>query len=202
MREAFPSLPFDTIDEHKEKDTIISKDGSEVGITTSKQQIIIIGYNTTTSTSSSSTTSAAVAAPTRTSEYGYSNVTITNTTTASTTTTTNATNKTSTSNGKAGGTVIQHQQSQTSEGSSAPNSGDEKNSSTVSALLSHLPFPGELEELRNILHFPEEVALRLTDSEYQLFYQVKKKTIIIIIHFHLTFYNTNVPLEKKTHLFS
>lgn len=174
MREAFPSLLFDTIDEHKEKDTIISKDGSEAGITTSKQQFIIIGYNTTTSTSSSSTTSAAVAAATRTSEYGYSNITITNTTTTTTTTTTNA-NNTSTSNGKAGGTVIQHQQSQTSEGSSAPNSGDEKNSSTVSALLSHLPFPGELEELRNILHFPEEVALRLTDSEYQLFYQVRDK---------------------------
>lgn len=177
MREAFPSLPFDTIDEHKEKDTIISKDGSEAGITTSKQHIIIIGYNTTTSTSSSST-SAAVAATaatrTATSEYGYSSVTITNTTTTtSTTTTTTNANNSRTSNGKAGGTVIQHQQSQTSEGSSAPNSADEKNSSTVSALLSHLPFPGELEELRNILHFPEEVALRLTDSEYQLFYQVK-----------------------------
>ncbi len=35
--------------------------------------------------------------------------------------------------------------------------------------LSH---PGELEELQSILHFPEEVALRLTDAEYQLFYQV------------------------------
>jgi hypothetical protein len=36
------------------------------------------------------------------------------------------------------------------------------------------PFPGELEELQNILHFPEEVALRLTDTEYQLFYQVRE----------------------------
>lgn len=33
-------------------------------------------------------------------------------------------------------------------------------------------FPGELEELQSVLHFPEEVALRITDAEYQLFYQV------------------------------
>lgn len=33
-------------------------------------------------------------------------------------------------------------------------------------------FPGELEELQSVLHFPEEVALRITDSEYQLFHQV------------------------------
>lgn len=30
----------------------------------------------------------------------------------------------------------------------------------------------ELEDLHKLLHFPEEVALRLTESEYQLFYQV------------------------------
>ncbi|CAB3224472.1 unnamed protein product [Arctia plantaginis] len=30
----------------------------------------------------------------------------------------------------------------------------------------------ELASLRTFLHFPEEVALRLTDTEYQLFYQV------------------------------
>jgi hypothetical protein len=30
----------------------------------------------------------------------------------------------------------------------------------------------ELEDLHRLLHFPEEVALRLTESEYQLFYQV------------------------------
>lgn len=30
----------------------------------------------------------------------------------------------------------------------------------------------ELEDLYKLLHFPEEVALRLTESEYQLFYQV------------------------------
>lgn len=29
----------------------------------------------------------------------------------------------------------------------------------------------ELEDLHKLLHFPEEVALRLTESEYQLFYQ-------------------------------
>lgn len=31
----------------------------------------------------------------------------------------------------------------------------------------------ELEELQELLHFPEEVALRLADYEYQLFYQVQ-----------------------------
>jgi len=30
----------------------------------------------------------------------------------------------------------------------------------------------ELEDLHRLLHFPEEVALSLTESEYQLFYQV------------------------------
>ncbi|XP_015436993.1 PREDICTED: 1-phosphatidylinositol 4,5-bisphosphate phosphodiesterase epsilon-1-like, partial [Dufourea novaeangliae] len=30
----------------------------------------------------------------------------------------------------------------------------------------------ELEDLHKLLHFPEEVALRLTETEYQLFYQV------------------------------
>ena len=30
----------------------------------------------------------------------------------------------------------------------------------------------ELEDLQKLLHFPEEVALRLAESEYQLFYQV------------------------------
>lgn len=37
----------------------------------------------------------------------------------------------------------------------------------------------ELEELQELLHFPEEVALRLADTEYQLFYQV----IILSGHF-------------------
>ncbi|KAL3280173.1 hypothetical protein HHI36_017673 [Cryptolaemus montrouzieri] len=30
----------------------------------------------------------------------------------------------------------------------------------------------ELEELQELLYFPEEVALRLADTEYQLYYQV------------------------------
>uniref|UniRef100_A0A8D8DQH2 1-phosphatidylinositol 4,5-bisphosphate phosphodiesterase epsilon-1 n=1 Tax=Culex pipiens TaxID=7175 RepID=A0A8D8DQH2_CULPI len=34
------------------------------------------------------------------------------------------------------------------------------------------PSFGELDELHSILHFPEEVALRITDTEYHLFYQV------------------------------
>ena len=41
---------------------------------------------------------------------------------------------------------------------------------TTTTTTSH---PGDLEELQSILHFPEEVALRLTDAEYQLFYQVR-----------------------------
>lgn len=36
----------------------------------------------------------------------------------------------------------------------------------------------ELEELQELLHFPEEVALRLADTEYQLFYQVKPKKLL------------------------
>lgn len=155
MREAFPSLLFDTIEEYKEKDTIISRDGSEAG-TTSTQQNIIIGYNVDTSSTTVNTTLAATSSH----EYASSN-----------------------SNGSAGTTFVQQslqqQQQQQSDGS-APNSADDKNNSTVSALLSHLPFPGELEELRNILHFPEEVALRLTDSEYQLFNQVINSLIGLI----------------------
>lgn len=40
------------------------------------------------------------------------------------------------------------------------------------------PSFGELDELHSILHFPEEVALRITDTEYHLFYQV---SFIIVI---------------------
>lgn len=43
------------------------------------------------------------------------------------------------------------------------------NVTTSGSATSH---PGDLEELQSVLHFPEEVALRLTDAEYQLFYQV------------------------------
>jgi hypothetical protein len=46
--------------------------------------------------------------------------------------------------------------------------------SLIASLISSAPFSSDLEELQNILHFPEEVALRLTDAEYQLFYQVRK----------------------------
>lgn len=45
-------------------------------------------------------------------------------------------------------------------------------SSAAAVTVSATPSFGELEELQNILHFPEEVALRITDAEYQLFYQV------------------------------
>lgn len=47
-------------------------------------------------------------------------------------------------------------------------------STSVAAAISKTPCFSELEELQNILHFPEEVALRITDTEYQLFYQVNK----------------------------
>lgn len=43
---------------------------------------------------------------------------------------------------------------------------------TAASTSSNHTFPGELEELQSVLHFPEEVALRITDAEYQLFYQV------------------------------
>ncbi|CAG9818280.1 unnamed protein product [Phaedon cochleariae] len=39
-------------------------------------------------------------------------------------------------------------------------------------LAAQTTYCAELEELRELLHFPEEVALRLADTEYQLFYQV------------------------------
>ncbi|CAG9772903.1 unnamed protein product [Ceutorhynchus assimilis] len=39
-------------------------------------------------------------------------------------------------------------------------------------LAAQTPYCAELEELQELLHFPEEVALRLADTEYQLFYQV------------------------------
>ncbi|XP_056642796.1 1-phosphatidylinositol 4,5-bisphosphate phosphodiesterase epsilon-1-like isoform X2 [Diorhabda sublineata] len=39
-------------------------------------------------------------------------------------------------------------------------------------LAAQTSYCAELEELRELLHFPEEVALRLADTEYQLFYQV------------------------------
>lgn len=42
----------------------------------------------------------------------------------------------------------------------------------IASLTSTAPYSSDLEELQNILHFPEEVALRLTDAEYLLYYQV------------------------------
>ncbi|XP_063909671.1 1-phosphatidylinositol 4,5-bisphosphate phosphodiesterase epsilon-1-like isoform X2 [Zophobas morio] len=39
-------------------------------------------------------------------------------------------------------------------------------------LAAQTSYCAELEELQELLHFPEEVALRLADTEYQLFYQV------------------------------
>jgi hypothetical protein len=44
----------------------------------------------------------------------------------------------------------------------------------IASLKSTAPFSSDLEELQYILHFPEEVALRLTDAEFQLYYQVRK----------------------------
>lgn len=46
--------------------------------------------------------------------------------------------------------------------------------SLIASLTSTAPYSSDLEELQNILHFPEEVALRLTDAEYQLYYQVQQ----------------------------
>lgn len=55
-------------------------------------------------------------------------------------------------------------------------------SSAAAVTLSTTPSFGELEELQNILHFPEEVALRITDTEYQLFYQVSLSIINKHVH--------------------
>ncbi|XP_055641990.1 1-phosphatidylinositol 4,5-bisphosphate phosphodiesterase epsilon-1-like isoform X2 [Toxorhynchites rutilus septentrionalis] len=55
-------------------------------------------------------------------------------------------------------------------------------SSTVAATTAlTTPSFGELEELQNILHFPEEVALRITDTEYQLYYQTSAWTNYFIL---------------------
>lgn len=73
-----------------------------------------------------------------------------------------------------------HQHQQDVVGSSSSTTADSSSAAVAAALLPHLPFSGELEELRNILHFPEEVALRLTDSEYQLFNQVRDYSLFQI----------------------
>lgn len=52
--------------------------------------------------------------------------------------------------------------------------GNSKQTSVGATATNYAPsHPGELEELQHVLHFPEEVALRITDAEYQLFYQVR-----------------------------
>jgi hypothetical protein len=51
--------------------------------------------------------------------------------------------------------------------------------SLIASLTSSAPFSSDLEELQNILHFPEEVALRLTDAEYQLYYQVRRQHFLL-----------------------
>jgi hypothetical protein len=55
--------------------------------------------------------------------------------------------------------------------------------SLIASLTSSAPFSSDLEELQNILHFPEEVALRLTDAEYQLYYQVRRQRFVFIAYF-------------------
>lgn len=63
--------------------------------------------------------------------------------------------------------------------------------SATAALTSIHSFPGELEELQSVLHFPEEVALRITDAEYQLFYQVSYSA-----HYSHYFKNSHVKSRK------
>lgn len=62
-------------------------------------------------------------------------------------------------------------------------------------------FPGELEELQSVLHFPEEVALRITDAEYQLFYQVNCQSIAFHVIYCLSFailpYFLLISIETK-----
>lgn len=52
----------------------------------------------------------------------------------------------------------------------------------TSAPASH---PGDLEELQSVLHFPEEVALRITDAEYHLFYRVKHFNFLNVLNYPL-----------------
>lgn len=68
---------------------------------------------------------------------------------------------------------------------------------TAASTSSIHSFPGELEELQSVLHFPEEVALRITDAEYQLFYQVKCYTL-----FARHFKATKIITNSLTQLFT
>ncbi|XP_058826169.1 1-phosphatidylinositol 4,5-bisphosphate phosphodiesterase epsilon-1-like [Topomyia yanbarensis] len=62
--------------------------------------------------------------------------------------------------------------------SGGPGGSSNANPTSIIVNVSTAPAFGELEELQSILHFPEEVALRITDTEYQLFYQVSPNDFI------------------------
>lgn len=206
MREAFPSLPFDTIDASKEKDITINWVGSSDKALTSN--------NSSTSSNKSGCAHHQqqknihnTATNNRTSIIGYtieSNCTPDYATSTSCSITKNNNNNNSTSSSSSNTTntstrtistaaaVLQHSSppssahqqqavphdgspttaASSSTGTTEYHTTTSTNTTNVASLLPHLPFSGELEELRHILHFPEEVALRLTDSEYQLFCQV------------------------------
>ncbi|KAK0077620.1 hypothetical protein PV325_003661 [Microctonus aethiopoides] len=51
----------------------------------------------------------------------------------------------------------------------------------------------ELEDLHKLLHFPEEVALRLAETEYQLFYQVQPCDYLRHVTHDLTLTQTRSP---------
>lgn len=191
MREAFPSLPFDTIDATKEKETAaINWVGGEASTTTTSGGTSAGNSASHQKTKSGTTIGYTIQEATTCCTPDYA------TTSISSSCTTAATNNnhqqqhqlqhiTSTGISIASEAAISslslaHQQTRVQSHDASKESGTVAVDTTtatanaVAAFLPHLPFSGELEELRNILHFPEEVALRLTDSEYQLFCQVSE----------------------------
>lgn len=65
-------------------------------------------------------------------------------------------------------------------------------SNSVYDTRADLYYKGELESLQSIFHFPEEVALRLSETEYELFYSVQPIDYVR----HITV-NVNVNLDDE-----
>lgn len=181
MREAFPSLPFDTIEVIKENDTTINRDGGAYGKNNTIGYTHETEYGTTTNSSTNNTNATATSAGTAVygaQQHQHDNQQHHNQEHQQT--------QQQQQQYQLHYQQLQHSQFQQQQqhDNSGPSSADDKYgsaSTAVSALLPHLPFSGELEELRYILHFPEEVALRITDSEYQLFSQVGESSRLLLI---------------------
>ena len=68
-----------------------------------------------------------------------------------------------------------------------------RRAASAAALGPPMLYSDELERLQKLLHFPEEVALQLTEVEYDLFYRVAPIAYIR----HVT---TDLGYLKKRHL--